>query len=396
MWWHVLGVERHADIDAIKQAYSALIKEFRPEAHPEKFSEIRQAFEQARKQVARAKQPTEYVEQPQVTAEPIISAEPLANQPAVRVKVEEYQPPITSQPVATTEPHQTEESIIDLLERWKKGRFRDAHCIDKVLDHSSTHDFFALQNASLEVFAWLIENVKPASGLLATTINMPVKELARLNSLFGWSLRERNLYQHFDTRDLSLIFYGIASGQSARLHVNPIVKQKAESKQKSSNALLEKIIQWGTGIILVYMFIMIIGLFIASLTKDKYALAGLWCVVFYVLIDGLYYSFAGLRKAGILRTSVLTPRVKMWALGIRQLLMGVIALGVILALEAIVLGILYWTGSAVTKDNFVFMLTILLPVTYLTYWLNKEIFLFSRLRYYQLIREFERIRLNSR
>ncbi|HEX5638042.1 MAG TPA: hypothetical protein VFY78_13195, partial [Gammaproteobacteria bacterium] len=245
-----------------------------------------------------------------------------------------------------------------------------------------------------EVFAWLIENVKPASGLLATTINMPVKELARLNSLFCWSLKERNLYQQFDTSDLSLVFYGIASGQSARLHVNPIVKQKAAAQHKNSNTLLEKLIQWGTGFILVFLFIMIISMFLAALTKEKYMVAGLWCVLFYLMIDGLYYSFSGLKKVGIVRGALLTPKVKMWAVGIRQLFLGMITLIVILGLEFIVFSILYGLATAVTKDNLVFIILIFIPAGYLAYWLNKEIFFYSRLRYYQLMREFERIRLN--
>ena len=50
MWWKTLGVTPDADIEAIKKAYSTLIKEYRPEQYPEQFSQIRQAFEVARKQ----------------------------------------------------------------------------------------------------------------------------------------------------------------------------------------------------------------------------------------------------------------------------------------------------------------------------------------------------------
>ncbi|MBI3186465.1 MAG: DnaJ domain-containing protein, partial [Gammaproteobacteria bacterium] len=143
MWWHVLGVERHADIESIKKAYSALIKEFRPEAHPEKFSEIRQAFEQARKQLARAKPALDYVEQPDATPEPVTHVEPSVKEPPVRVTVENFQPTIPVQAAVTNADEPEEEPVINLLERWKKSKFRDSQWIEQVLDHSTTHDFFA-------------------------------------------------------------------------------------------------------------------------------------------------------------------------------------------------------------------------------------------------------------
>ena len=401
MWWKTLGVKPDADIETIKKAYSALIKTYRPEEHPEQFSQIRQAFELARKQAgtptripsSKERQPVEpsdiHCEQPVQIEVADVKEEP------VRIVIDESQPLPQKRIEPITTKSEQEESILDLLEHWKKSKFKNNTYIDRVLNHPDTHDFIELKKAGHEVFSWLIKYVQPASGLLATSINMPARELAKLNSLFGWSLKERALYQQYKEHDLSLVFFGIASGQSARLYRNPIVMQKADIKQKSNNTLIEKIIHWGTGIILIYIFILIIAMFIAALQQDQYILAGLWCVLFYLMLDGLYYSFTGLKKIGVLRNSVLTPKVRMWGLGLRRLFMGLITLGVIVILEGIGFGTLYWIGSSINADNAVLLLTILLPALYLVYWLNKEIFLYSRHRYYQLIRDFERIKLGK-
>lgn len=405
MWWKTLGVKPDADIETIKQAYSALIKANRPEEHPEQFSQIRQAFELARKQARtqtrkpsnNESQPVEPVELSTISVEQSIETEIVEVKEApVRITKDDFKPslqrPLAAIPIKLEE----EESIITLLEYWKNGKFKDSLYVDRVLNHPDTHDFTELKKAGHEVFAWLIKYIKPASGLLATSINMPVKELAKLNSLFGWSLKERDLYQQYADYDLSLVFFGIASGQSVRLHRNPIVMQKADNKQKSTSTLFEKMIQWGTGITLVYVFIMIISLAAGSFIKGYYLLTGIWCVVFYLLIDGLYYSFAGLKKSGILRNSVLTQKTRMWALAIRQVFLGVITLLVMAALEAIVLGALYGIMSAMITNKTFFLLIIVLPLIYIAYWLNKEVFSFSRIRYFKLIREIERIRLNSK
>jgi hypothetical protein len=405
MWWKTLGVKPDADIETIKQAYSALIKAYRPEEHPEQFSQIRQAFELARKQARtetskqsnKERQPVALVERTATSFEQLVQTEVAAvKAEPVRIIINEARPTLQRSVESITIKPEQEESIITLLEHWKKGKFKDSLYIDRVLNHPDTHDFTELKKAGHEVFAWLIKHIKPASGLLATSINMPVKELAKLNSLFGWSLKERDLYQQYADYDLSLVFFGIASGQSVRSHRNPIVMQKADNKQKNTSTLFEKMIQWGTGITLVYVFIMIISLAAGSFIKGYYLLTGIWCVVFYLLIDGLYYSFAGLKKSGILRKAVLTQKTRMWALATRQVFLGVITLLVMAVLEAIVLGALYGIMSAMITNKTFFLLIIVLPLIYIAYWLNKEVFSFSRVRYFKLIREIERIRLNSK
>lgn len=48
--YEILGVPYNADQRAIKRAYAALIKEFRPDSHPAEFARIRSAYEQALEQ----------------------------------------------------------------------------------------------------------------------------------------------------------------------------------------------------------------------------------------------------------------------------------------------------------------------------------------------------------
>jgi hypothetical protein len=411
MWWKTLGVRADADIDTIKKAYSALIKTYRPEQHPEQFSQIRQAFETARKQASKRPRQVEEQQIDTVDAElaatetsptiendqlPPVLSSPVSKEEPVRIEIAEQPPqprPLVT-PIIKNEIQ--EENIITLLEHWKQSRYKNQQYINRVLNHPHTHDFYELKQAGHQVFAWLIENIKPASGILATSINMPVKELARLNSLFGWSLKERDLYEHYKDYDLSLVFFGIASGQSARLHRNPIVLQKAEEKKKDKYVLFEKLVSWGTGIILMYLFIMLIVLFVGHIYKGRYFASALTFLIFYLSIDGLYYSFSGLKKVGLLKPAMITRRSKMWALIIKQLFLGFITLSVIIVLEAITLFIVYSVGEALIRDKEVVLVPVLLVMIYVAYRLNKAVFSYSRLRYFQLIRELEQIRISSK
>ena len=77
MWWKTLGVKPDADIASIKKAYSTLIKEYRPEQFPEQFSQIRQAFEVARKEVTKqaTKKTKAVARKPNAEVEPIVVTE---------------------------------------------------------------------------------------------------------------------------------------------------------------------------------------------------------------------------------------------------------------------------------------------------------------------------------
>lgn len=45
--WQVLGIEATADIEAIRQAYLALLPTFHPETDPQGFKQLREAYENA-------------------------------------------------------------------------------------------------------------------------------------------------------------------------------------------------------------------------------------------------------------------------------------------------------------------------------------------------------------
>jgi curved DNA-binding protein CbpA len=53
--YRVLGLDRHADEAVIKRAYFQLVRQFPPESAPEKFQEIRAAYEQLRTAESRAR-----------------------------------------------------------------------------------------------------------------------------------------------------------------------------------------------------------------------------------------------------------------------------------------------------------------------------------------------------
>jgi curved DNA-binding protein CbpA len=51
--YEVLGLERHADEAAVRRRYLELVREFSPDRAPERFAEIRAAYEQVRDPAAR-------------------------------------------------------------------------------------------------------------------------------------------------------------------------------------------------------------------------------------------------------------------------------------------------------------------------------------------------------
>ncbi|MES2943372.1 MAG: J domain-containing protein [Pseudomonadota bacterium] len=52
MPWGVLGLRPTGDIQAVRRAYAALIRQYRPDSHPREFARIRQAYEQAQEQAS--------------------------------------------------------------------------------------------------------------------------------------------------------------------------------------------------------------------------------------------------------------------------------------------------------------------------------------------------------
>jgi curved DNA-binding protein CbpA len=46
--YQVLGLSADSDDDAIRRRYLELVKQFSPEKHPEKFAQVRQAYESLR------------------------------------------------------------------------------------------------------------------------------------------------------------------------------------------------------------------------------------------------------------------------------------------------------------------------------------------------------------
>ena len=407
MWWKVLGVAQHAEIAEIKKAYSALIKQYRPEEYPEEFSQIRQAFEYAKKHASKQKTPPaesiktneEQNEQP-VLAEPNVAIETQPKyqpaEPAVRIsaKILEAEQQSLHSPQKNITARNSEESIITILYKWQHSKYKNSHLIDQVLNHDDTHDFMELKRTGHEVFAWLVENVKPATGFLASSINMPVTELAKLNNLFGWSLKERELYQNFEGHDLSLIFYGIASGQRNKQHINPVVMQKVNKKRQNANNLFNKIIDWGTSVVLFYVLIMLFVLFVRAVKNEQYLLACISGVLLYLLIDGLYYAFKGLKRIGLLRKKWITSRSRIWALAIKKVLLGLVIVSVIVLLEMLVFALIYGLAVNIKKDNLVFILLLLLMPGYLAYWLNREVLTYARDNYFKLLKEIEHIRFN--
>jgi len=59
-WWEILGVERDADLRAIKRSYAAKLKSIRQDENPAQFMELREAYDHALWQVKNAAQEPDY------------------------------------------------------------------------------------------------------------------------------------------------------------------------------------------------------------------------------------------------------------------------------------------------------------------------------------------------
>ena len=418
MWWQILGVKHDADLTTIKRAYSALIKQYRPESHPEQFSQIRAAFEQAKKQATTPPlpidQPIKLLPQEEPQKEPIDTDDTvLPNEPcfieAQQPIIIEYsplptleKPPIPLiqlQPTVTAEyahpkaPEKPIIELIELLEAWKKGKFKDHTWIDKVLTHPDTLEFYALKAATTDVFRWLVDNVKPSTPLSPTPINMPVKALARLDRLFGWSSCERELYLQYHPVDLSLIFYGIAAGNgNYQPLINFIQRNTANTRRtaQANHPYFLKTLDWAMGFIAIYtaafLFIILFMGSIVAIHEITTQMPTFVQIIFAILggllfcwgIDGVYFSFTGSKKLGLTKGDHLIHTIRLWKFYIRRWINAILVAIAIVLLECLV-GVLWYALASfywVEKDGFIGLLAI--PLLWLSYWLNKELLIFVR------------------
>jgi len=216
-WWQVLEVPEDADLRQVKKAYAQKIKKYRPDEHPEQFSDIRQAFDYARKvlkQVEIERQVFQEEEIAEETSKPTtISANgtfdsATENQPeALNIEVEnadrEESGDIFQSGV---------EEYFDLLQTWHRSDFKDLKTLQTLLTHGAIDDFDQFEELHHRVFHWLVEVVAIKSGFLSTTTNIPFWQIAELDRVFGWQSKEGQLYEHYYGRDLSLIFHAIQEG----------------------------------------------------------------------------------------------------------------------------------------------------------------------------------------
>ena len=82
----VLGIPYDADERAVKRAYSALIKQYRPDTHPAEFAEVREAYEAAMQALRHRRQWEEEGEQDFTGTEPV--AEAFAGASPAKVRTE--------------------------------------------------------------------------------------------------------------------------------------------------------------------------------------------------------------------------------------------------------------------------------------------------------------------
>ncbi len=257
MWWEVLGVSPDADTAEIKRAYSALIKHHRPDDDPEAFSRIRAAFEAGRRVAKknRNQEPSKPgVQELSSPPEPSLNPrqEPARyDQPFKPIYQQDfsYSPPeeLTPEEPQPVRPdyRSLNTEVIAALDSWKASRYKDDKSLQAVLQHSELNHFDGFERLSQSVFEWLMTNIAPKSGFLATTTNIPVKTIQEMDRLFGWSKREREFYVRY-RQDLSLIFYAINSDKKEGRYVDPVLHEKIHktTSTQPSNRGFSRIL-WG-------------------------------------------------------------------------------------------------------------------------------------------------------
>ncbi len=197
-WWEVLGIDKGTELRSIKRAYARLIKQYRPETHPQEFSEIRQAYEHARDyckgvdttdtEVAQCLEDDLREDPNPVNTETEVPESPQAQ------SVDEYN------------------DFLQILNVWAAGGFQHDASFSRLLGHKIHDNWFGFQQAKAGVFELLLESIAIADGILSTQLNIEGRQLAELDQLYRWSQEEIELHEYYDHENVALLFYGIELG----------------------------------------------------------------------------------------------------------------------------------------------------------------------------------------
>ena len=202
-FWQVLGVDSSSDEVSVKKAYINLIKIYRPDSDPEKFSEIRQAFEEAKTHF-KENDSTGRLDRERTS----LNSESYEKSPRVQHNCGDLSNVFDYQ--ETLEQH----AIIEFLEVlwcW----YRDEKELDETLDYISKKtdrlSISQFDEISMVIFSWLIDNIKFDQRSMRSTFLL----VESLNGIFHWDRQEIKLGNEFGGQ-IDLIF-SIISGKNQEI-----------------------------------------------------------------------------------------------------------------------------------------------------------------------------------
>jgi hypothetical protein len=287
-WWVTLGVPSDADERTIKRAYSQLIKQHRPDEDPQRFSEIRQAFEAARQALkgARYRQA-----QTQPMAEPLIEsvtpkpddASEISTEPSAETSQDTTQD--TTQEKTVAEPVESakpiEDVLMDLIVRWRqKGEKHNLLAEIRALPQLSNFDQF--NRASAFMLDWLVNRIFLQGDKAFLYKRDFIQSLERQFSWTSTEVQWAQQYPQHDLRPLSEVFYD-----------NPAASvPQAETVQSKSNPWK---VLWGV------FFRILMAIWLWGLTEEGWAdqstlkLAGagfLW----FIWLEATFTNYRVIRK----------------------------------------------------------------------------------------------------
>lgn len=303
-WWNTLGVSADADERTIKRAYSQLIKQYRPDEEPQRFSEIRQAFEAARHSLKNAKSQ-------QTIAQPVLPPmsghpssplddqldgqlrEPLSETEAGTSESSANLISITSQEQAenslVVEPElpakPIEDVLMDMIVRWRqKGEKYDLLAEIRALPQLSNFDQF--NRASAFMLDWLVNRIFLQGDKAFLYKRDFIQSLERQFSWTSTEVQWAQQYPQHDLRPLIEVFHNNSAPNAPQ----------ADNIQNKSNP---RKVLWSV------FFRILMAIWLWGLTKDGWAeqntlqLAGagfLW----FIWLEATFTNYWVIRKVSSL------------------------------------------------------------------------------------------------
>lgn len=206
-WWVTLGVPSDADERTIKRAYSQLIKQHRPDEDPQRFSEIRQAFEAARQAKKGAStRPAQPLVEPQIEPTAFEPDSTLEN--STDTSLSPTQEPANEDPVveSVVPEKPIEDVLMDLIVRWRqKGEKYDLLTEIRALPQLSNFDYF--NRASAFMLDWLINRIFLQGDKAFLYKRDFIQSLERQFSWTSTEVQWAQQYPQHDLRPLIEVFY---------------------------------------------------------------------------------------------------------------------------------------------------------------------------------------------